>query len=255
MKTIQLLLNCVLLQFLYQQSFAQSVRSCDLQIAINSPANNQIIEAGDTAWIAFTVVNNGPDDILASDTLWFWDRTNVLRFLALSDIPANTDRSYTSTELGNLFLFPYTGVSDINAQICLKLVNQSTIFYDATTGPLVTFEDPDTANNWSCVDITRKGTQPSDISNVEYNAGAAHVYPNPASNEVKIDFNPGRSQYVTVNVRDISGKKIMEHRYNRMILESINTLTIDIEGLCNGLYFVELFSETQRVVKKLNVQN
>src|SRR5215217_9701163 len=75
------------------------VRSCDLEISINSPTNNAPIAPKDTAWLEFTVKNNGPDPIMATDTLWFWDKTNLFPFLAVTSIPAKTTKAYTKSAL------------------------------------------------------------------------------------------------------------------------------------------------------------
>lgn len=239
-------------------SSAQSVRSCDLTVTINSPGNNEIIQPNDTSWLEFTITNSGPDPILSTDTLWFFDQTTVFPFLALTDIPKDGTKSYTRSELNMSIVNNNAGAtSDFNTQLCMKLVNQSTIFYSATTGPLVTFEDPDTANNWSCVNITFEGTDtdPSDISTIRNTSEAfLSIYPNPASDEVNLSVNSEKIENITLKIVDLKGREVMRRDYEQ-VQPGPTPLKLNIAALPDGMYFIELHTEVTKSREKLIINN
>ena len=65
------------------------------------------------------------------------------------------------------------------------------------------------------------------------------IYPNPATNTLSID---GLEAYATTEVYDISGKLLLN--------KTLNSQTIDISSLANGLYFIKLTTKKGSVVRK-----
>lgn len=253
MKKIALLLAAGLLN-LAANTYAQ--RSCDLQVTLTSPADGLEVQAGDTVWMEFTVLNNGGDPIAADDTLWFWDQSRVNFFLAGSEIPANSSKDFTRTDLNVPILAPAQIPADAPAQFCIKLVNQSTISYGNGTGPLVTFEDPDTANNWSCVNVNLKADEPSAIAMSDRGASETlELYPNPASAEVRLDVNFSKAEQVIVSVKDVTGREILRHDYGEIPAGRTSPLLLNTEALKSGIYFVELHTGTQKAIGKLLIQH
>lgn len=85
------------------------------------------------------------------------------------------------------------------------------------------------------------------INNVNSIAGSVALYPNPASKEVSIKWDGNESAKVILS--DITGKQ--------MIADGINANSIkqlDISQLSNGLYFVTIESNGQKVTQKLLIQ-
>jgi hypothetical protein len=74
------------------------------------------------------------------------------------------------------------------------------------------------------------------------------VYPNPTNSHVYIDFNLTEKQNGQVEVWDILGKKVFNYEFKNLSSESVET---DFSNLNNGIYFVTLITNTERITKKL----
>lgn len=68
------------------------------------------------------------------------------------------------------------------------------------------------------------------------------VYPNPTNHELKIQFNSFRTGRVVIS--DITGKKVLVKRY-----DSANNLSISVDDLANGIYFLKIGSKVVKFVK------
>jgi hypothetical protein len=199
---------------------------------------------------------DGPDAILATDTLWFWDQTNLFPFLAVEEIPAKQSRKFTRNELGLRFINNNTNETDNSGQFCMKLVNQSTIMYSQTTGPVITFEDPDTANNWSCVTITLKGKEPSSILKFnESSSKSVNLYPNPASGEVRFFMDLEHVENVVVSLKDIRGREVLVKDYGKVAAGTGIPFHLNISHLNVGMYMVKLSAGAKKAVGRLMVKH
>ena len=77
--------------------------------------------------------------------------------------------------------------------------------------------------------------------------GTLTLYPNPASSNVTLTVN-GFDGEVTVEIVDLNGKLISEHRTQN------SELTIDVTSMAQGAYFVRVTGERQTAVRKLIVR-
>jgi hypothetical protein len=75
------------------------------------------------------------------------------------------------------------------------------------------------------------------------------VYPNPSHGEVNISFNSPQNENITVRVFDMVGKTILTREIS--VDEGTNKFNLDLADLTKGIYFVELNSTSERLVKKL----
>ncbi len=75
---------------------------------------------------------------------------------------------------------------------------------------------------------------------------SVHIYPNPAHTSITIANLPLNS---TINITDISGR-VLNTQYNKQN----STLQIPLNGISNGMYFVQIINGEQRVNKKVVVQ-
>ncbi len=74
------------------------------------------------------------------------------------------------------------------------------------------------------------------------------VYPNPAHESISGAFSSTSDDIAQVRVFDMVGRTVHTEQLN--ITTGVNKFTIDLNGLNNGIYFVELSSATERVTKK-----
>lgn len=73
------------------------------------------------------------------------------------------------------------------------------------------------------------------------------IYPNPSTGVFNIAWNAAGS--FNYNVYDVSGKKIAAKRYNNG-----NDHVVDLSGVSQGMYFIQIETETSSVTKKILVK-
>lgn len=89
-----------------------------------------------------------------------------------------------------------------------------------------------------------------DYTTVEENSveNGISIYPNPAQSEINVELTYSNSENTTVNITDITGKVI-----KTMIVGTVNgtqTISISLDDLTNGIYFVEVITTDSKEVKK-----
>lgn len=93
---------------------------------------------------------------------------------------------------------------------------------------------------------------PVSIKNNSINPNLIDVFPNPASNELYIKFDLGKSQQVTYSIKDVTGKIILEKNLNNVMAAYEK---VDISNIANGVYFVSLeLDNKESFNKKLVIQ-
>ena len=74
------------------------------------------------------------------------------------------------------------------------------------------------------------------------------IYPNPANENINISVISATGERTTINLVDITGKVITS--YDLGILKGEKNMSIKVEDLSTGIYFIELVNESGRQVKK-----
>jgi hypothetical protein len=80
-----------------------------------------------------------------------------------------------------------------------------------------------------------------------------HIYPNPASQELFIGYNYGKTALVEVAIVDLSGRIIQRKDFG-MLSAGPHTLHMDISSLKHGIYLVQLKNGDQTLSNKLIVR-
>lgn len=92
-------------------------------------------------------------------------------------------------------------------------------------------------------------TLPNSINNVTYNADVTS-YPNPANNELIVDYTLTNVQTPVLSVYNLIGAKVASYPLNPVN----GKLSINTSNLDNGMYFYTIEEQNQRVfIQKFNV--
>jgi len=75
------------------------------------------------------------------------------------------------------------------------------------------------------------------------------IYPNPANNNLTLDFTSENSNKSILSITNIIGEKIKESQINTVA--GINTFNLNLEGINNGVYFINLINNSSKSTKKL----
>jgi len=76
------------------------------------------------------------------------------------------------------------------------------------------------------------------------------IYPNPTQNEFKVQCSEFKVGEAEIEIYDLNGRKLLEKHF----LAGNETTEVDVSGLQNGVYMIQLQFENQTVSKKLIIQ-
>lgn len=90
-----------------------------------------------------------------------------------------------------------------------------------------------------------------DLSTAELAQTSLNVYPNPANSSINFTHNFNKATEATVKVLDLMGRTVLVEQYD--VNAGSKNFNIDVTGLANGSYFVELTTAEERGVTKFTV--
>lgn len=76
------------------------------------------------------------------------------------------------------------------------------------------------------------------------------IYPNPATKQLVVEWKTGYEHSAQLTILNTSGVVV----YRRMLSNSRIAQTIDVSAFNRGIYFVELLSDKERIIKKVLLQ-
>lgn len=220
-------------------------RTVDIEVTLTSPVNGDPIRAGKNFDLTFTVKNNGPDIIKATDT--------IATFLVLGNsIQTNTgsanvagadilkDSSVTFTRTG----FNVSGGSSGNLSVCALavLVQRS--------GADTVVDNIPGGNNVSCAITTYSVGLGEELSS---NKLSASSYPNPVSNEGVITYTLVNSEDVSVKIFDMAGRMVANVFEGKQDAGE-QAVKFDASNLESGIYFYQLNAGEVSVTNKIIVK-
>lgn len=89
------------------------------------------------------------------------------------------------------------------------------------------------------------------LSNVSFQAGEFVMFPNPASNEVFIQFYNNSSNNAEIKINNALGQMIFN---TNTLLNAENRATVNTSGFASGMYFVTIKNGDQTQIKKLIIK-
>lgn len=261
---------------------ANAQSTINLEAAIARPVEGQVITPAqvlDTTKVLCGVFYNGPDDILQDDRVWVlssFSRTNGTDIF-INGISFGAD--LTAADSGFIYVIPNQGkvgpghhgtVPLAMSSDSIKLLmdwdlwtnNDSISFVqppyvngksygfffralfvgDASATPVAT--DPSPANNLAVQRIVWSTSVGIDDLFAKQEAKTLNVYPVPANNDINFEFNFDAPSHAQVFVRDMNGRVVKAKNFGRA-LPGVQKYNIDISALPNGIYTVELNTDTE----------
>lgn len=91
------------------------------------------------------------------------------------------------------------------------------------------------------------------VSDKPDNDNVLSVLPNPASNKILVSFKQKTPGYVTLNLIDVTGQKVKSIEMDGLSASGLSTLTINLDGVPSGIYFVEFNSPDIKATHKVVV--
>lgn len=153
------------------------------------------------------------------------EKADVLLFTA-----AGHPVAFVKTDGGGMYAF--NNLAFGNYKVRIEVVGKPSEEY------LVTLDanNPSAANGNFEVNSKDIKLKKSGTGILETTAVALGIYPNPASNNVSVSFENAADGIATINISDLAGKVVKTVAYPAT--QGNNTLSIDLNGLKNGLYII-----------------
>lgn len=79
------------------------------------------------------------------------------------------------------------------------------------------------------------------------------VYPNPATSQLNLEMHLKQQSNVQVDIYDLQGRMV-KNIYNGTLTGGLKNLNADVSNIYQGLYFVVINADSQRLAKKLMIQ-
>ncbi|UOX33056.1 N-acetylmuramoyl-L-alanine amidase [Flavobacterium sediminilitoris] len=152
--------------------------------------------------------------------------------------------SYDIYRNGNLYASNVTGNSFLNTY----LINAGSVYtyYIKAKNSSGTLNNSNGSRSVTATSCAAKASNEND-EQLEFN-GEISLYPNPAINEITFEINNVQSKNVTLDIFDISGKRI-----KNMKLNSDNDLIqqqLNISEFASGIYFINFTIDNKEYLKK-----
>lgn len=245
-----------LLGALISTSFAQ--RHCDVELVAAAPATNTVINCTDSFTLAYIFVNNGPDMLMTSDTMFVID----------GEIGDGSVWNYSlenNAAVGDTVIF-YAAKSHKNmTQRLVNSAGDAYVFAPFANGSykypilFVGFSDTtavvDTglSNDGALIDVTYNCSA-TGINNVAFANESLQLFPNPTNALVNFNYNfAERSAIANIKVTDISGRTVLSAAYGEQRVGN-KQFSLDLSSLNSGMYYVELVTDSKRAISKVTVQ-
>jgi hypothetical protein len=214
---------------------SQAQRYIDLAISYSSPTPNQQIAYGDTVFLNVKIQNNGPEDVLAIDTIVFTTE-NVIPSIILGDtILAGTFKVYE---------FAYYG--SFNEEEMPKSITEC--IYIERGNFTETFLDTIITNDTNCVTFQLM-PQTNSVAHINNQALQVTLYPNPAHNEVNITWDGGIKVH-TLNLVNMMGQVV----HTTAVAAQQQAANMLINSFPAGVYTLQLHTDKGIAARKLVIQ-
>lgn len=232
---------------------ANAQRTVDVSIAAVW-AEEMTINCTDSFDFGYAFVNNGPDAIEPTDTLYFIDHNSDSGYVFLAyDITAAAG----DTVISWWWKDHYENVVRLTDADYNYIYNNP--FPDGNYGSPIVFAgfnlpetdivDPNDTNNAYVIDFT------IDCGlGINENAftKSIQLYPNPAQNVINFEYNFDKASNAVAKVIDVTGRTVLTKDFG-MQSSGQQYFSIPVGSLLNGNYTLELVTEHQRGVSRFTV--
>ncbi len=221
-------------------SFAQK-RITEIEPVLVSPEAGAKLIKGVPYPLDISIKNNGPDDLIAGDTLFINIDGNgrIYPIIIEEPIAAGTTVSIIESEFTMTISETSPGVT---GPFCIQLMDVVANSIKIGGVPVdVTYSDPDISNNIVCNRITVKPAPPTTLEDPDVAISSVlRIYPNPAVNEVYVRSEQPFSERTLLRITDISGRQVLLRMNDETNVTANSLLRLDVSSLNSGLYFLEL---------------
>ncbi len=238
-------------------SFGQK-RSINMDILFNTPYPADTLRSGIRTPIIGSVLNNGPDDLVAGDTLVFVTKINTTTVLDVKvmTLPKGIAKGEQLEIFKDSIMLEAAPGSISGTYVCLEVLSDPSTQAEIN-GALreISYRDPEPELNEACNGVYIDGRSTA-LTTIDKPAVQFNIFPNPASSKISlISYLYHGEKETHITIRNILGKTVQSLGYVSTTHREGEQLEIDISSLSNGLYFIELHNGAQKTSSKLVVRH
>ncbi len=137
--------------------------------------------------------------------------------------------------------FPFSGCTSITPSASFSEIQTACNSYQYSSRRDQFYKAPTDENN----DFTLKNNAKSNVEMI--------VSPNPASNNVNLQYSVKTLSNIKIGIYDMTGKMIKEVKNEKNVIEGNYDSQIDLTTVSSGLYTIVLESNDGKIMKKLSV--
>jgi hypothetical protein len=226
---INRLLFAVTFLCLIQFSWSQNARIVDLKVRILEPKVASFIKSPGIISLKFSVINNGKGDLLPSDTISLYPKTNDSLFKYLYLKPSKIVHPRDS----DIFIIqlPFNSKFDNNFyQVCIL----SAVAFNRSSDSLRIENLKQQIDNTACITVKHRSATSSMNSISKLNS--LNLYPNPATRNVLIGKPDNTNSEYNLSIFDKHG--VLVHKELVVFLSETTSFSLDF--IDAGMYSIEL---------------
>lgn len=222
-------------------------RTIDMELLITSPAPGSVFQEGTPIDVVLEVKNNGPDVLVAGDSLVALMPNGQYSLFSLSaDVAVGASLPFFAGQLS-------TTVDETSTvQFCAQLLDDPGTQATIDGVPLlVSYLDPDSFNNALCREVTIELGGPSSVTDAAELREGFRPYPNPARDWVYLPVNP--AQPLRILIYDMLGNTVYDKSYAAGAVPGQGSISVPVSGWAIGMYQVLRWQGRERSAAQLIV--
>ncbi len=220
---------------------------------------SDIYESNNTSSTAKTILTNVDISALIGSTTdadWFKFTTvspNTKIKITLNNLPGDYDIRLYNSSLSQLAISQNGGTT---SETIIRNTTSAATYYIKVYG----YSGANSSTQCYALRVNVSGTnfrtdfsQPAEEITSTETFNEFIVYPNPVKDFVYVSFNSLSNESLSLRIFDLMGRTV--RNLNQEAAEGLNKFSIDLNGLVEGVYFVEMTTSSGRVLKKIVLEN
>lgn len=239
----------------YFSSIGQQ-RIIDQEVVCISPSGEVV--NGESLSLRFKMINHGPDHHISGDTSLYsvYSVVNDQKILAYTGPIFYSDNldSGASIEYRDDYGIQFN-VPDLSEplyfQFCVYLFSRALL--DNGDSLIMSYDDPDMANNTCCKDVTLLPNKSSYLENNSTENEGFYIYPNPANTSTNLYINGWKDLNLILTLTDLTGREVLRKEIE-LEPHDENRIRVNTENLETGAYFISLQGTSGKISKPLIIR-
>lgn len=243
------------LMALMTANLCSAQRNINMEAVLETPLNGSTWTNGTEVPLTLKLINNGPDNLVAGDTLFLLPNISGVN-VQMVTLTGPMDNGASGVVFDGTINLQVAS-TPLTTDLCFKILDPNSSGLLIGNNPVtVSYNDHDTTNNTACASITFvSDTSGTGIIHADVASVPLTIYPNPANDKIIFAVTVQHTTAARVSVSDRTGRVIKTHDFGIVLAGKQTELNFDATDLPAGMYFVTLYAGERSFVGKVMVQH